>query len=225
LKIEMIMVVGWEERIPLSVYRSLRHGGWNVHPSLLPAYRGHNPFFHVLKNRENRTGITVHRLTDELDAGPILLQRSIAIPAEETLGALWRRLNRLGAEAAVEALRMINRGETRTMEQPEGEHPRAPRVAPRDLLLDATRTVEEALALVRAANPFYGAAWTVAGETVKVFEAHACDAAGGDMSARLIIPLADGAIEATVIEVEGWGYSSGVAWQAMQRRKVPSVRG
>jgi hypothetical protein len=45
------------------------------------------------------------------------------------------------------------------------------------------------------------------------------------MSARWIIPLADGAIEATVIEVEGWGYSSGVAWQAMQRRKVPSVRG
>jgi methionyl-tRNA formyltransferase len=167
----------------------------------------------------------VHRLTDKLDAGPILLQRAIAIPAEETLGALWRRLNRLGAEVAVEAIRMIKRGETRTVEQPDGDYPRAPRVAPRDLLLDSTRTVDEALALVRAANPFYGAAWLVAGETVKVFEAHACDSTSGAASERLIIPLADGAIEATVIEVEGRGYSSGVAWQAQRREKGISVRG
>jgi methionyl-tRNA formyltransferase len=155
--IEAVFVVGWEERIEPMAYEGCRYGGWNIHPSLLPAYRGHNPYFHVIRNGAVETGVTVHGLTSELDAGPILLQKRVAVRSSETLGSLWARLGQLGAETLVEALGIIDRGGYVLHAQPAGAFPVAPKVQPSDLVIESSMSVDETLRLVRAANPFYGA--------------------------------------------------------------------
>lgn len=205
--IEAVIVTGWEKRIEPSIYSWCARGAWNVHPSLLPLYRGHNPYFYAIRDGVSETGVTVHALTPELDAGPILLQKRYAIKTNETLGSLWASLGALAGTAVIETLSLLERGDVSLTPQPSGLFPPAPKVQPNDLVIRPTHSIEEALRLTRAANPFYGVFVTQAGRTIKILEAAVtdsfCDTRGP------VISLCDGAIVATVIEIEGVGIVSG----------------
>jgi methionyl-tRNA formyltransferase len=220
--IEAIVVAGWEERIPEHVYAACRHGGWNIHPSLLPAYRGHNPYFRVIRDGLTETGVTIHALSPRLDAGPILLQKRISLQPDETLGSLWAKLAQLGADALLEALPRIGSNDCVLEAQPAGDFPMARKVQPDDLLIRSSMTVKEALRLVRAANPFYGAFFAWRGRMLKVFEAEALPSLEATDSLREKLPanaarsddgpvieLVDGRIVATVLDLEGVGIVSG----------------
>ena len=76
-------------------------GWWNLHPSLLPAYRGPNPLYWQLKSGETETGISLHEVTSKLDAGPILGQKRCALSAT---AEIENQLGQLGGELLVEAL-------------------------------------------------------------------------------------------------------------------------
>ncbi len=217
--LEALVVANWEQRLPEEFLSRFPLGGWNLHPSLLPRWRGHNPYFHVLARGERETGVTVHRLTACMDRGPILLQKTVAIAPAETLGTLWQKLSDLAGEAWLEALPLVASGSARVVEQPEGDFPKASAVQPADLELHAERTVEEALRLVRAANPFYGATATIAGRRARVFAAMpGGDAGSGASAAGMVLPhgplvkCRDGYLCATILDVEGVGVIAGESW-------------
>ena len=86
------------------------HGCINVHPSLLPKYRGPEPFYWVLKYRERETGVTVHYVDAGIDSGDIILQRAIPIGPGETERSLRDRSAEVGAGAVLEAVRLIDAG-------------------------------------------------------------------------------------------------------------------
>lgn len=202
LGIELILVAGWERRIAPAQYEWLSKGAWNIHPSLLPKYRGHNPYFWAIANGETETGVTIHQLTPELDCGPILLQMRLALAQDETIGSLWKKLGELGAAAALEALDRIERGDISLRDQPEGKFLTAPMVTPDALVVDSSMTMEEAERRVRAANPFYGAAVRLGNNLVRVFETSRAPE-GPEIACR------DGKLFATVIQAEARGLVSG----------------
>lgn len=85
--------------------------GLNVHSSLLPEYRGVSPSFWTLLNDEEETGITVHRMADEIDTGEIVRQRPVPIRDDDTLHALNTRVAEQGSEVLLQALEEIRRGD------------------------------------------------------------------------------------------------------------------
>lgn len=87
-----------------------RLGCINVHPSLLPRYRGPAPRFWVLANGEAETGVTVHYMDEKLDNGGIILQSKVAIRPEDTVHSLIARTRSLGATLVLQALEHIERG-------------------------------------------------------------------------------------------------------------------
>ena len=87
-----------------------RLGCINVHGALLPKYRGRLPSFWVLLNGEKETGSTVHFMNEQLDDGPIVLQRTIPIAPDETQHSLLLKTKRLGAELLLEALAALEQG-------------------------------------------------------------------------------------------------------------------
>ena len=89
----------------------------NFHPSLLPKYKGANPFYHVIINNESKTGITVHKVTKEIDGGDILLQRTVVLSQNETQGSLRQRLAKISGEMAIEVMLMIEKNETKFYKQ------------------------------------------------------------------------------------------------------------
>jgi methionyl-tRNA formyltransferase len=124
----------------------------NVHPSLLPRWRGAAPIERALEAGDPVTGVSIMRPTAELDAGPVCLQREEPIRPDDDYGTLSARLAALGGELLVEAL------DTRPdcKEQPEEEAIYADKVEAADRRLDPTRPAQELERRVRALRPHVG---------------------------------------------------------------------
>ncbi len=96
---------------------SPKHGWLNVHPSLLPAYRGPSPVPTTILNGETKTGVTIIRLDTEMDHGPILKQIESPIGENETADELLMRMARRGADEMIAALDLVESGEANFVEQ------------------------------------------------------------------------------------------------------------
>jgi methionyl-tRNA formyltransferase len=125
----------------------------NVHPSLLPRWRGAAPVERAIDAGDERTGVSIMRPTEEMDAGPVCLQRDEPIADDDTYGTLAPRLARLGGELLVEAL------ERRPpfVEQADDGVTIADKITGEDRRLDPGRTPAELHRRVRALTPHIGA--------------------------------------------------------------------
>jgi len=129
------------------------HPMFNVHPSLLPRWRGAAPIERAIEAGDEETGVTIMRPIAELDAGPICLERSEPIDPKDDYGSLSARLAALGGELLIEALN----SEPRFRDQPEQGVTYASKIEPEDRLLDPTRPAAELERRVRALTPHIGA--------------------------------------------------------------------
>ena len=150
LDADTIVVAAYGLLIPSALLE--RHLWLNVHPSLLPRWRGAAPIERAIMAGDRETGVTIHRTTPELDAGPIAAQRAFPIEPEDDAGAVYER----AAAVAVELLEEVLR-EPRFQPQPEAGASYAERLTPEDRELDWTRPPEESLARIRALSPHVGA--------------------------------------------------------------------
>ena len=130
----------------------------NVHPSLLPRWRGAAPIERAIMAGDPRTGVSIMRLTAGLDSGPVCLAESETIGREDTYGTLAPRLEALAAEMLLRALDLTERGHSLPFrEQVERGATYAEKISPDDRLLDPTRTAAELERVVRALEPHIGA--------------------------------------------------------------------
>lgn len=129
-------------------------GGINLHGSLLPAYRGAAPVARAIQNGEHETGVTVIRMTPQIDAGGVILKKATPIGPEETAGELEVRLARLGAPLVVEAIDEIVHGRERILKQKKASVTRAPKLCKEDGQIDWTLPAQAIHNLVRAMHPW-----------------------------------------------------------------------
>ena len=134
-----------------------KEGAWNVHASLLPKYRGAAPVERAIMNGERQTGVTIIRMDEGLDTGPLASQRLAEIPPDMTGGELAELLARLGAEAVIEVLDQIETGRINLTEQDSLNATYAPKLSDEDLVIGWDRDVVEVANLVRALSPQVGA--------------------------------------------------------------------
>jgi methionyl-tRNA formyltransferase len=129
----------------------------NVHPSLLPRWRGAAPIERAIMAGDSRTGVCVIRLTSGLDSGPVAGRAELEIGPEETYGELAPRLGRLGGELATDSLDRLAVGELELREQPEEGVTYAEKISREDRRLDPSRPAGELVRVVRALTPHIGA--------------------------------------------------------------------
>lgn len=143
--------------LPPPILALPRLGCVNLHPSLLPAYRGAAPLVWALFNGETETGITTFLLNPRVDAGDILLQERVSIGPDETAGELEERIRELGADLVVETLDQLEEGTTSPRRHGNAGSSRAPKLSREDGRLDWTGATEVLRNRVRGANPMPGA--------------------------------------------------------------------
>lgn len=122
LEPDIIVVVAYGQFIKPNILSIPPFEAINVHPSLLPKYRGASPIQWALANGEEETGVTILYVSDEMDAGDIIVQRRLAIEPEDTALTLTPRLAELGAALLLEALELIRSG---TVERTPQDHDQA----------------------------------------------------------------------------------------------------
>ncbi|HEX2266265.1 MAG TPA: methionyl-tRNA formyltransferase [Solirubrobacterales bacterium] len=128
----------------------------NVHPSLLPRWRGAAPIERAIMARDSVTGVCVMRLTEGLDSGPVALKEETPIDPEEDFAALSTRLADLGGDLLVRALDLQSKGLLQYTEQDEDGVTYAEKIESAERQLDPERPAPELAAKVRALNPHVG---------------------------------------------------------------------
>jgi methionyl-tRNA formyltransferase len=178
----------------------------NVHPSLLPRWRGAAPIERAIEAGDAETGVTIMRPVEEMDAGPICLQRALPIRDDDDYGSLSRRLAELGGELLVEALDK----QPAFRDQPDEGVTIAPKIGPEDRRLDPELPAVDLERRVRALTPHVGAYLELPdGERLGVRRATVAPAGGlapGELAAtdgRLLYGSADGALELLEVQPAG----------------------
>jgi methionyl-tRNA formyltransferase len=172
LRPEISVVVAYGQILHREVLDVPERGSINVHASLLPELRGAAPINWAIKLGLDRTGITIMRMVERMDAGPILHQVAEPIAETETASDLWSRLSEIGAEALIEALALLELDEIDEVEQAEERATYAPRLTRESVHTDWTGNAIAVDRHIRAMDAVPGA-WTLHGrEELKLFRPH-----------------------------------------------------
>jgi methionyl-tRNA formyltransferase len=159
---DAVVVAAYGLLIPESL---LAQGLWlNVHPSLLPRWRGAAPVERALLAGDDETGVTIHETVKELDAGPVAAQRAFPVTDEDDAGTVYARSAEVAAELLAEVL------PSPTFTPQEGEPTYAAKIAAADRELDLSRP-EESLNRIRALSPHIGARGELEGRRVTIWKA------------------------------------------------------
>ena len=187
-------------------------GTVNVHASLLPKYRGAAPINWCIAMGERETGVTIMMTDAGIDTGDMILARSTPIGELETAGELTTRLSELGAEALIEALALIERGECIRTPQDEALATHQPMLTREMGKIDWTKPVREIGWMARGFNPWPGAYADLNGMTLKIWLAReAAEAFAGapgevvrsDPKRGLIAACGEGALEVLTLQAPG----------------------
>lgn len=163
---ELIVVVAYGQIVPRSVLEIPPRGVLNVHASLLPRHRGAAPVNHAILAGDRMTGVTIMRLDELLDHGPVLATRETEIGPGEDAVALGGRLALMGAELLVDVLARLD--DMRPVEQDHAAATQAPKLSREDGELDWSLAADEIDRRVRALQPWPGVTLPLGGRRVKV---------------------------------------------------------
>lgn len=207
--------------LPAHLLAIPRCGAINLHPSLLPAYRGAAPIIWAVINGESTTGITTFYLSARVDAGDILLQEKVAIDPEETAGELETRLSAEGARLVLATVDGIANQTLTPIAQTGHALPRAPKLRKEDGRIDWNRPSETVRNHIRGANPVPGAFTEWEKGSLKILRAQRTEgfeleAPGTVLSAGtregLIVAAQDGGLRLERVQPAGKGIMEGAAF-------------
>lgn len=173
LQPEISVVAAYGRFLPAEVLDLPERGSINVHPSLLPALRGAAPVQWALIRGHERTGVSVIRLVEEMDAGPVLYQVAEPIQPDESASELLLRMAEIGAEALIEALVLMSVDGLEPFEQDEESVTFAPPLERDDARIEWEDSATGAANWMRGLDAVPGGWTTYEGDVVKVFRPRA----------------------------------------------------
>ena len=206
LGLDAAVVAAYGLILPRGFLEAPRLGCLNVHASLLPRWRGAAPIQRAILAGDKETGISIMRMDEGLDTGPVLLSKSVAIGPQETGGSLHDKLAGLGARLIVEALDRLAAGSLAATAQPATGVTYAAKLGRADGRLDWRLPADELARRVRALSPRPGAWCEAAGERLRVLTAEAMPGEGPPgcvLDDRLTVACGAGALRLLLLQRPG----------------------
>jgi methionyl-tRNA formyltransferase len=211
-KADLFVVVAFRI-LPREVYTMPPKGTIDLHPSLLPRYRGAAPIQWAIINGEAQTGVSVFFIGETIDAGDIIRQQAVPIDPDETAGELSERLSQVSATVLLDVIDDMARGQVRSVTQTGAEPSSAPKITHQHGRIRWDRTALEIKNLVRGLNPKPGAYALLGGKTIKIYRAELAGpsregASPGEITAAdgrtgLIVNTVDGQLHLVEVQLEG----------------------
>lgn len=195
---ELFVVVAYGQILRREILDLPKFGSINVHASLLPELRGAAPINWAIIRGYEETGVTVMRMVEQMDAGPILLQAREPIAPDEIASDLWVRLSEVGAATLIEALALMEFGELREVPQDDALATYAPRLTREDARIDWGLGAEEVARWIRGLDEVPGAWTTWKGDVVKLYRP------------RPMPDMAHGATPGTILEADAHDPTQGL---------------
>lgn len=150
---DILFTINYRKILPPEIFRLARIGAFNIHDSLLPAYRGFAPAVWAIIRGETKTGVTIHELAEEVDAGDIISQAEVPISPDDRIGDLLPKLIDSSVELFTQILPRIANGSYERRPQALDEGFFMPRRSAKDDYIDWSKSAEEIRNFVRAVSP------------------------------------------------------------------------
>jgi methionyl-tRNA formyltransferase len=195
LEPDISVVVAYGHILSREVIDLPKRGTLNIHASLLPEYRGAAPIQAAIRDGLEWTGVSIMRMEQKLDAGPVILQLGTTVNADETYGDLAMRLSELGAAALIQALALVELGQAKETAQDDAQASYAAKIDRESTRVDWTRDAANVSRAIRAYDPRPGAYTALRGAEVKLFGARLAENAAGQPG-EVLAASADGLLVA-----------------------------
>lgn len=210
LQADLQIVVAFR-MLPEVVWDMPALGTYNLHGSLLPAYRGAAPIHWAVIRGEQETGLTTFKLQHAIDTGSILMQRKVAIDPQDTTGSLYERMKTIGAEVVLDTVKTICLGNFQLQPQNEQNASHAPKIYTEDAEIDFNQTAMQVYNFVRGMSPVPGAWTMIDGKVLKCYFVERADSGAKlypgeidtDQRTYLRIGTNHGAVQLTDVQLEG----------------------
>jgi len=176
---DVMVVAAYGLLLPHTVLDLFPVGCVNIHASLLPRWRGAAPIQRAILAGDSTTGISIMRMEQGLDTGPVYLAQSLSIGSNESAGELEARLANLGARCLIDALTGIAQGTLAAADQPAEGITYAHKITKPEAIIDWQRESREVDRQIRAFNPVPGAATAIGQDSIKIWRARPGGQAGG----------------------------------------------
>ena len=207
LQPDLFVVVAYGQYIPARVIDLAPHEAINLHPSLLPKYRGSAPIQWAIANGDAVTGASIITVANKMDAGDILRQETHPIDADDTSLSLHNKLAKAGAELLLKAINDIRAGSVSRTIQDETQVVEIRKLVKADGEIDWTQPAATIRNRIRAFDPWPGSSCKLpTGETLKVWRVELVDGEGLPgklLDDQLLVAAGKGALRLTEIQPSG----------------------
>ncbi len=173
-EVNMGIVNTFPYKIPSSIYTVPEKGFYNIHPGPLPAYRGTDPVFQQIKNQEKYAGVSIHKMDEGIDTGPVVICEMLKIAKTDTYGLLSTKLANLAAKLTGMLVRLADMGmEIPARMQDENKASHFPKQGAQDICINwQTMDADTIMALIQACNPWNkGAVTKINYQVIRLLEA------------------------------------------------------
>ena len=205
-KPDVVIVVAYGKIIPAKFLNIENVKFINVHASLLPKWRGAAPIQRSIMNSEKETGISIMKITPELDAGPYMLQEKIPIEKEDDYESLSNKLSNLGSKLIIKSLDFIEKGDFKFTEQDNLIATYAKKIDKTESKIEWSKSADNILAKLKGLSPFPGAWFLHKNNRLKIIKAEKINKNGkiGEiLSDDFVIGCGSEAIKIIAIQKEG----------------------
>ncbi len=206
LEPDIVVVIAYGKIIPKKFLNLSKQGFINAHASLLPKWRGAAPIQRSIMNLDSQTGISIMKIVEELDAGPIMHQDKIQINENVDTLTLSKVLSKLGANSIINAINKIEKGEANFVEQKHKEATYAKKISKIEGKINWDQSAKKVLAIINGLNPNPGAWFEFKKERFKVWKAEIINMngdAGTILNEKLTIGCKEQSIKILEIQKEG----------------------
>ncbi len=206
LKPDIVVVIAYGKIIPKRFLNLAKYGFINVHASLLPKWRGAAPIQRSIMSLDSETGISVMKVVEELDAGPVMYQAKIAINENTDTQTLTQVLSQLGAKALLDSINKIENGKAKFKEQNHNQATYAKKISKAEGKIEWNESAKKVLAKINGLNPNPGAWFEYKNERYKSWKAEIVNISGKKgtiLNNQHIVSCKDQAVQILEIQKEG----------------------
>ena len=186
---DLLVVAAYGRILPNSILDVPRIAPMNVHASLLPRHRGAAPVEGAILSGDAETGVTIMRIVERMDAGPMYLQRRIPVESSDTQGTLKEKLAELGADAMLEAIDLAARDALVETPQDEAIATYTAQVEKKDAVIDWVASAVQIERMTRAYDPWPVARTRLGGDEVLIWRAAVEDSGSSDEPPGTIVSV------------------------------------
>jgi len=223
LSTDLVIVVAYGQIIPKNFLELAKFGFINIHASLLPKWRGAAPIQRAIMNRDTKTGVSIMKIEEKLDSGPVLASEELELDQNATHGEIEKKLSIMGANLLIESLKNIEEGNLKFVDQVHSEATYAKKIDKGETKINWNLDANKVLAHIHGLSPSPGAWIEYENERFKVLRAKISTLNGKSSSVldeNLTIACKSNSIQ--ILELQRQGKNKQTAKEFLLGKKINS---